>query len=608
MHMDLTICRKFLETVEKYNSKIAISHCRNKTWLDLTWFDYRDRVANFAAGLHTLGVQTADRVAILANTRPEWAISDMAILSQSAITVPLYPTSTIEDVQFILNNSKAELLIVDNIRTIEKLRKLDPADFSFVKNVICIELNPDQLDRLPNRHFGLYSFDEISQNGAKFLRHHPSFFSDKCCEVKLQDHASIIYTSGTTGTPKGVVLTHAQIMSEVGDAFPLLGVTNRDRTLTFLPFAHVLGRIELWGHVFIGYHMAYAEGVERVRENLQIIKPTILVSVPRIFEKIYNTILVQAEISPVQNKIFTWAIDIGRQVSHYKIRKEPLPLELIVKFQLADRLVLKNIREKFGGELRFSISGGAPLNATLGEFFHAIGILILEGYGLTETTAAILVNTPFDYRFGCVGKPIGDVQVKLAEDGEILIKSKKVMKEYFEDPEATAQVLHDGWFSTGDIGVISPEGYLKITDRKKDLIKTAGGKYVAPQKLEALLKTSKYVSQVHIHGDRRKYIVVLVTLNSLAIEEFLKERKIAITAPEAIAKHPLVRDLLRRVIAEANKGLASFESIKNFAILPRDFSIEDGELTPSLKVKRKVVDQRYATIIEKLYGFDKQDS
>jgi long-chain acyl-CoA synthetase len=367
----------------------------------------------------------------------------------------------------------------------------------------------------------------------------------------------------------------------------------------------VLGRIEIWGHAIIGHTLAFAESIEKLRDNLLEVKPTLMISVPRVFEKIYSGILSQAEVSPLRSRVFQWALSVGREISRCKIEKKSVPVDLALRYRVAKKLVFDAISERLGGRLRFAISGGAPLSPSIAEFFHSTGLLILEGYGLTETTAAIAVNTPFDYRFGTVGKPIGDVRFKIADDGEILVHSKKVMKEYHKNPDETARVLRDGWFHTGDIGEISEDGYLRITDRKKDLLKTAGGKYVAPQRLEGLLKTNRFISQVHIHGDQRKYVVALVTLNMPEVEKFSAENGIPNQDPAKLVQHPKIRELARKAIAEANSHLASFESIKNFAILPSEFTIESGELTPSLKIKRKVVEQNYADLIQSLYGPEK---
>jgi long-chain acyl-CoA synthetase len=593
--MSHTVCHKFLETVGKYSNRLALMHKQGSRWNELDWSAYGSLVKTAAAGLQTLGVRKGDRIAIVSNTRLEWAATDLAILGLGAITVPIYQNSTPEDLVYILENSRAKILICESTRSYRKLQPLLKT-LSGIEKVVVFE--SDGAD-------DIVAFDEIQASGAIALKQSPTLYELALREVSLTDVATIIYTSGTTGRPKGVVITHAQALSEVADAFPLLGVTVRDRSLCFLPYAHILGRIEIWGHVYTGYTMAFAEGIDRLKDNLVEVKPTLMVAVPRVFEKIYNGILAQAEASPLKSKVFHWALDVGREMSRYKVEKQPVPVDLALRYRLAKKLVFDSIQEKLGGRLRFAISGGAPLSRSIAEFFHAAGLLILEGYGLTETTAAVAVNTPFDYRFGTVGKAVGDVKFKIADDGEILVHSKKVMKEYLDDPEATAIAITDGWYHTGDIGELSPEGYLRITDRKKDLIKTAGGKYVAPQKLEGLLKASRFISQIHIHGDQKKYVVALLTLNMDTVRQWAEENGIETKSREDLVAHPRVRDLIKTAVAEANSHLASFETIKNFAILPREFTVESGELTPSLKVKRKVVDEKYKDLIDSLYGADR---
>lgn len=598
--MSETVCHKFLDTSKKHASKTAVMFKRGGRWSEMTWQGYRETVESIAAGLQVLGVRKGDRVAIFSNTRFEWAATDFAILGLGAVTVPIYQSSTPEDIAFILSDSGAKILICETPASLRKIRDL--LKDSKVEQTITFTGSPTDATNESERAMTL---DEVQSTGQAALKKSPLLYELAVGELTLEDNATIIYTSGTTGRPKGVVLSHTQALSEVADAFPLLGVTPRDRSLTFLPYAHILGRIEIWGHGLIGYTMAFAESIERLRDNLAEIKPTLLIAVPRVFEKIYNGIIAQAELSPLRKRVFDWAISVGRDISKYKVEKMPVPVDLALKYQLAKKLVFNTISEKMGGQLRFAISGGAPMSRPIAEFFHAAGLLILEGYGLTETTAAVAVNTPFDYRFGSVGKGIGDVKFKIAEDGEILVHSKKVMKEYYNDPDATQAAIQDGWFHTGDIGEISPEGYLTITDRKKDLIKTAGGKYVAPQKLDGLLKSNHYISQVHIHGDQKKYVVALITLNFDSVRKFAEENDISYKDRESLVEHPKVKELVRRAIAEANASLASFESIKNFAILPSEFTIESGELTPSLKIKRKVVDQNYRDIINSLYGVEK---
>lgn len=596
--MASTVCHKFLETSTKYASRLAIMYKRGGHWNELDWSAYRALVESIAAGLQTLGVRKGDRVAILSNTRLEWAATDLAILGLGGVTVPIYYNSTNEDLSFILTNSRAKILICESAAQFAKLQSLI-APIENIESVLCFE---GAKGETPD---GYVTLEELQKRGETALKHSPTLYELALREITLTDTATIIYTSGTTGRPKGVVITHTQALSEVADAFPLLGVTVRDRSLCFLPYAHILGRVEIWGHGLTGYTMAFAESIDRLKDNLVEVKPTIMMAVPRVFEKIYNGILAQAETSPLKSKVFHWALGVGREMSQYKVEKQPVPLELALRYRLAKKLVFDSISDRMGGRLRFAVSGGAPMSRSIAEFFHAAGLLILEGYGLTETTAAVAVNTPFDYRFGTVGKGIGDVRFKIADDGEILVHSKKVMKEYLDDPQATAIAIVDGWYHTGDIGELSPEGYLRITDRKKDLIKTAGGKYVAPQKLEGLLKASRFISQVHIHGDQKKYVVALLTLNMDSVRAWAEENGIETKSREELVANPKVRDLIKSAVAEANSHLASFETIKNFAILPREFTVESGELTPSLKVKRKVVDENRKDLIDSLYGADR---
>ncbi|MBN8540024.1 MAG: long-chain fatty acid--CoA ligase [Deltaproteobacteria bacterium] len=603
-----TIVQRFIETAKRHPNKTAVrfpqATGRAINWLELNWTEYRQLVDSLAAGLQAHGVRKGDKVAILANTRLEWAALDLAILGLGAITVPIYPSSTQDDVSFILHDSHAKILFVEDLTVLRKLTAVFSRDSKLRRpeKVVLIESAP--ASEIPTSGMTLTAttlLDELQVKGSQALKASPTLFELAVDEVRIEDVATIIYTSGTTGRPKGVVHTHAQVLSEVAEAFPLLGVSSNDVTLTFLPFAHVLGRIEIWGHALLGFTMGFAVSFDRLKADFQEIRPTIIVAVPRVFEKIHAGILSQAEISPMRRKVFDWALAVGRAVSLCKQEKRAIPLETAIQYAGARKLVFDSIQERLGGRLRFAVCGGAPLSREIAEFFHAAGLLILEGYGLTETTAAVCVNTPFDYRFGTVGKPIGDVKIQIAEDGEILVKSKKVMREYLGDPDGTAAVLQDGWFRTGDIGEFDEQGHLRITDRKKDLIKTAGGKYVAPQRLEGLVKLSHYISNVHIHGDNRKFCVALVTLSFDAIGAWATDNGVNSAQVAEVAKNSKVRELIRRAIADANAQLASFETIKNFAILDTDFTVESGELTPSLKVKRKVVDERYRDLIESLY-------
>lgn len=588
-----TICDVILQMPQRNSENIAVKTKINDEWQDISWSKYFDLIQSCASSLLSLDIQPEDRVAIMANTRLEWSIADYGIMGIQAITVPIYQTVTSEDLLFILNNCKAKVLFIEN-RNILKIFLKIKDQCPHIKHVISFE-------KFRETDQDIISWNEFLKLGDKDKGELKTQFKELCRSVTRQHTATILYTSGTTGVPKGVVLTHEQVVSEVGEAFPHLGANSQDISLSFLPYAHILGRIEHWGHAYIGYTMAYAESIEQVRHNLKEIRPTIMIAVPRIFEKVYSGIYAQLGNNFLKTKSFQWALQVGKEVGLAKIEKKPIPLARFAQFQIAEKLILAKVRTAFGGRLRFAVCGGAPLSQEIALFFHACGILILEGYGLTETTAAITCNTVYNYRFGSVGRPIGDVQLKIAEDGEVLVKSKKVMKEYYLNKEETEKNFTNGWFHTGDIGEILTSGDLKITDRKKDLIKTTGGKYVAPQKLENLLKTHQGISHILIHGDQQKYIVCLITLDPAFLKNFMENKSLPFKDFATASQHPEVMKYVRQCIADTNSSLASYETIKRFTILPVEFTVESGDLTPSLKVKRKLVTEKFKSQIQALY-------
>ncbi len=594
MNSQITIGSSLLSMSARDHQRVAIKFKSSSTWTEKSWPEYYKDIEAVAAGLLFLGAQPGDRIAIMSNTRYEWCLADYATLGMKAVVVPIYQNNTPEDVEYILNDSGARFLVCENKNTL-KIWEQVKAKCPQVERIFI-------LDSVPGQESTVMNWSELVALGRQHLEQEPDCYSKSCGELTLKDPATLLYTSGTTGRPKGVVLTHQQIISEVSDAFPLCGVTVDDVSLSFLPYAHVLGRLESWGHMYTGFTMALAESIERIRGNLTEVKPTIMVSVPRIFEKIYSAIWTQMETQPLKFKLFKWALGVGQKVGDLKLTRQSIPLDLLAQYELAKRLVLNKISDAFGGRLRFAISGGAPIPKEIATFFYAANILILEGYGLTETTGAITVNTPFNYKFGSVGRPIGEVKIKIAEDGEILVKSHKVMTEYYKDAESTDEVFTDGWFHTGDIGEITNGGDLRITDRKKDLIKTAGGKYVAPQKIEGLLKLYPLISHVLIHGDQKKYIVALVTLDKIVLEQLAKDKGLIYKKWTDLVQQPVVIDQVRKSIAETNSQLASYETIKKFLVLPTEFSVENGELTPSLKVKRKALDVKYQNQLQSLYN------
>lgn len=592
--MKPTISQFLAQARRRPRHQRALTFKKQNRWQSLNWEEFYRRAEALGLCLIHHGAKPGDRVAIMSDTRPEWIIADQAILGVNAVTVPIYQSQRSEEVAYIVNDSEPRILIVENADQLKKWLEISQKCPS-VKHVILIEGSKEKSDKAQY-------WEDSLREGMELAIKHPMQFQQSIGRQKISDVATIVYTSGTTGEPKGAVLTHEQIASEIAAIQGSVQLNEKDVSLSFLPYAHVLGRIESWAAVVIGFELAFAESVDRLRQNLVEVRPTFLIAVPRIFEKLYEAIQAQLEISPTSQKIFNQALVVGKQVSQLRQEKKALSLQLAFQFSLVDRFVFRTIRAKLGGRLRFSVSGGAPLSRDLCEFFHAIGILILEGYGLTETTAAISANSSLNYKFGSVGRPFPGVEIKIANDGEILVKSLKVMKEYYHQPESTALALEGGYFHTGDIGEIDADGFLYITDRKKDLIKTAGGKYVAPQKLENLLKMSPYISQALIHGDQEKYVVALLTLNREPLIEFAKKQDLSYQDFATLTQHPAVKGLIRGVVANINNQLASFETIKNFGILPRDFQIEAGEVTPSLKIKRKFCSEKYRTQINELYS------
>ncbi|MGE0762723.1 MAG: long-chain fatty acid--CoA ligase [Bdellovibrionales bacterium] len=571
----------------------ALRYRRRDHWLNINWGELYRLCETLAAALASCGVKPGDRVALMSETRYEWLVADFAIMGMGAVNVPIYQSQRAEEVAYILKDSKASCLLLEDYN--QWLKWVQVKDQCPDVKVVALI---DGHHELPE---GPLTWDDLLEHGTEYLKDHPHFYEQAISRQTGADLASLVYTSGTTGEPKGVVLTHHQITSEVQSVLQNIPLTEKDTSLAFLPFAHVLGRIEGWCAVTAGFTVAFAENIDRLRNNLVEIKPTVLIAVPRIFEKLHMAIITQVQANPILHKLFAWALEIGKMVSRHKQNGQTVPMSLLAQHAMADRLVFQPLQKKLGGRLRFAVSGGAPLATEISEFFHAIGILILEGYGLTETTAAITANTPLHYRFGTVGRPLPGVDLKLAPDGEIMVKAGQVTPGYHGLPDATAEALKDGYFYTGDIGEIDADGFLRITDRKKDLIKTAGGKYVAPQKLENLLKMSPYISQVLIHGDQEKYIVAVLTLNAEKIVDYAKKNEISYQDYGMLCQHPQVKALVRGAVAEVNAQLSGFETIKNFAILPREFTIEAGEITPSLKVKRKFCSEKYRDLIASLY-------
>ena len=584
-----------LNQAQASSSKEAFRYLEGDRWVSLSWTQTKDKAFQLAAGLLALGVEPEDRVAIASNTRIEWILADLAIMSAAGATTTIYPSTQHEDVGYILADSQTKVIFAeDDVQVSKVLDHLDE-----LPQLITIVQLDGKVD-----HAKVIGWADLEKLGRDYLAANPKALDDVIAAIKPQDLATLIYTSGTTGKPKGVRLVQDNWTYE-GAAIEAYDIIYPDDLhYLWLPLSHVFGKALIAIQLYIGFTTAVDGRIDKIVENLAVVQPTFMCGAPRIFEKVRARVMTTAS-HGVKAKIFDWAFGVGRKVSPLQLAGQQPSGLLALQHTLADRLVFSKIKARMGGKIRFFVSGSAALNREVQEWFHAAGLLILEGYGLTETSAATCVNNPRATRFGTVGPPIPGSQVKIADDGEILINGPGVMSGYHNLPDATAEALTDGWFATGDIGEIDEQGYLRITDRKKDLIKTSGGKYVAPQKVEGVLKVaSPYVSQVLVHGDGRKYATALITLDPEATEGWAKDQGLSYSSFEELAGSREVHDLIDSQVTEANQSLERWETIKRFEILPSELSVEEGEVTPSLKVRRRAVEEKYADVLNSMYDSD----
>lgn len=585
------ILRWFQDTAERRGEEPCLRYKKDKIWRDISWNETLKRIQTLAEALKKSGIAKGDRVSILSSTRFEWALYDMAILSLGAVTVPIYQSNTAEECQHILSDSETKIIIVEDSTQLEKIIQIR----SQLPNL-------DKIILLAGKVMGdgVVTHEEFAASGA----HTDSDFGNRIRTIGHEDLATLVYTSGTTGKPKGVMLTQGNLIGEVDALVERFRVNQNGVSLIFLPLAHILARVVHFYQLTYGFTHAFAESIEKLGENIAETRPSFMVSVPRIFEKIYTGMMAQVEAgSSAKKSIFFWAKDTGQQYSLCLQQKKPVPLGLKLKYAVAHKLVFSKLHKKLGGRLEFFISGGAPLSKEIAEFFHGAGISIFEGYGLTETTAGINLNGQDDYKFGTVGKPVKGAEEKIADDGEILVRGPMVAKGYWNRPEDTKEAFSpDGWFATGDIGEFTEDGFLRITDRKKDIIVTAGGKNIAPQNIENMIKTDPLISQVVVHGDKRKFLSALITLNPEEVPNRAEKLGIPKGPFSQMAKDPKMYEVVKGIVDNFNKKLASYETIKKFAIMDKDFTIEGGELTPTLKVKRKIINQRYKDILDGFYN------
>ncbi|GGW90621.1 AMP-dependent synthetase/ligase [Streptomyces noursei] len=578
-------------------------------WGVLTWSQAAERVLAVAAGLIALGVHPEERVALAANTRVEWILADLGVLCSGAATTTVYPSTNTDETAFILADSGSRVLIAENAAQLAKARE-KRAELPELAHVVVID-GTDARPAEDDPEDWVLSLAELEKRGTAYLERHPECVEERVAALRADQLATLIYTSGTTGRPKGVRLAH-DCWAYMARAIQATGmVTADDVQYLWLPLAHVFGKVLTAGQVSVGHVIAVDGRVDKIIENLPVVRPTYMAAVPRIFEKVYNGVVAKArEGGGAKYKIFQWAAGVAREyakVSQDNFRhtgNASVPFALAAKHKVADALVYAKLREAFGGRLRAAISGSAALAPEIGYFFAGAGIHILEGYGLTESSAASFVNPGEAYRTGTVGKPLPGTEVRIAEDGEILLRGPGIMQGYHGLPEKTAEVLEeDGWFHTGDIGELSPDGYLRITDRKKDLIKTSGGKYIAPAEVEGQFKAiCPFVSNVLVHGANRNFCTALIALDEPTILKWAEEHGLGGRSYTEVVATDQARALIDGYVERVNEGLQRWQQIRKFRLLPRDLDIEHGEITPSLKVKRPVVERAFKDLLDEMYA------
>ena len=589
--MPANVAIQFLDRVKMSGPREAFRFPAGDGWESVTWAEAGDRVRKLAAGLISLGIEPEQRVGILSGTRYEWILADLAIMCAGAATTTVYPSTGGEDTAYILADSGSRLLFAEDAGQIAKVNE-HRADMPELGTIVTLSGEASE---------GVLTLADLERLGEEYLAKHPSVIDDHAAAITADQLATLIYTSGTTGKPKGVRLRHKSWVFE-GEAIKSQGIlTEDDLQFLWLPMAHSFGKVLLSTQLACGFATAIDGRVDKIVDNLAVIQPTFMGAAPRIFEKAYGRIITMVE-SEGKKGIFDKAFATGLEVKKLQAAGKSVPLPLKLKFALFDKLVFGKVRARFGGRIKFFISGSAALNREIAEWFNAAGLVILEGYGLTETSAGAFVNHPEQNKIGTVGVPFPGSEVRIASDGEVLIKGPNVMEGYHNLPEATAETLVDGWLHTGDIGELDADGHLRITDRKKDLFKTSGGKYVAPSSIEGQFKAiCPFVANMLVHGNERNFVSALITLDPDLIADWAKDNGLAGKSYAEIVTSDACQKMVAGYIDELNGRLNRWETVKKFVILDRDFSIEGGELTPSLKVKRKVVESNNKELIDGLY-------
>lgn len=590
-----TLAELFLYAQKNHSLNDALNYKKDGKWQSISTDEVIERSENIALGLYSLDIRPGDRAAILASNSPSWTIVDAGCQFAGIIDVPIYTTLTPDSIKYIINDSGAKIFFLQDVEAFERIKEIIPECESLEKVVFFGSEIIDSDDAL--------TLEDLEKRGAKLNKENPELIKKLISASKSDDIATLIYTSGTTGEPKGVMLSHENIVSNVIDVGEKYSFSEKDIPLSVLPLSHVFERTGMYLYIFNGMAVHFAESIDKVADNLKEVRPTIFVGVPRIFEKVYaKAKLTAASQSSFKEKIFDWAIDIGKEIALKKEKGESISGFLGIKHSIADKIVFSKLRDFFGGRLRFCITGGAALSDTIYLIFNGAGISIMQGYGLTETSPVITSSNSIDVKLGTSGKLIRNVEARIAEDGEIEVSGPNVMMGYYNKPEATKETFtEDGWFKTGDIGEFDDEGFLKITDRKKELFKTSGGKYIAPSPIEQMIKGSRFVNQVVLIGNSRKFASALIVPDFEQLESYGKGQDWKFKSPKEYIENENVLRLFEKELDKHCEGLARFETVKKIALLEKELTVEGGELTPTLKIKRRIVDEKYAMIIDKLY-------
>ncbi len=594
--MEGTFVDMFMERVQRSPDEVALTRSVAGQWQAISWAEFDDVTDQLAHGLISIGMQAGQRVAILSRSRAEWVLADLAIQKAAGCTVPVHVDAVVEHVSHVLADSGARMAFVQDEKQLAKVRQV--IDETSVEQVILIGG--------PAGGPGEVRWADLLLAGRMHKAEFPGTLASRKAQIGPDSLASIVYTAGTTGLPKGVMLTHDNFVFEAEALAKVMEhiVESGDVHLLCLPLSHILARIMVLASVRVGYCTAFSSGLDMLNREMLEARPTFVTLVPGILERVHGALVREVEKKGwAVRKLFRWATEVGEEVASRRSLSAPIPLGLSVRRLVSDNVIIgPPIKERFGGRLKFFISGGAPLSPETAEFFNSLGILVLEGYGMTENVGAANVNRPDRYRIGTVGPPIPGVEERLAEDGEILIRGRNVMAGYHGQPEATAEVLdEEGWLHTGDIGVFDEEGFLQVTGRKKNIIVTSGGKNVSPQNIEKLMRTSSYIDNLMVCGDGCKHLTALVSLDREQIQRFAEREGIPFDRLSELAVHPRIRKLIEAEIEERNRQLPGYETIRRFTILPKPFSLDAGEITPTLKLRRKEVEERYSELIEAMY-------